>query len=401
MSAGSAATVDAVDERSAYVWGIRAMRIVGVAALLVTTTHARPFPSGQGRGLAIACALAVAALAWMAWTLAEGRKRTTTVALAVMAVAGGLLGGLTPHSFAITFAAVAALAAGGMLAPDSSIAITVGAGLALAAGTLAVGGATSVMLGHLVLIGTGLGAGFIRFGYTQRAEQAEQLLAETRRARNAEAHAAALAERTRIAREIHDILAHSLGALSMQLEAAQALLTASPAHGTDLSVAKALRCVERSGQLTREGLTETRRAILALREDTALLPQMLTALAASRTTGEHDPEAPDLTVHTRGIPRRLEPDTTLALYRTAQEAVTNAVKHAPGRPVTLDLEYTPGHVTLTASNPVPDTATPRPLGASGAGYGLTGLRERAELAGGTLTAGAVDTTWTLCITIPT
>ena len=397
MPAGSAATVT---ERSAYVWGIRAMRIIGVAALVVTTARAHPAPSGQGRGLAVACVLAVAALAWTVWTLAERHRRATTVALAVMAVAGGLLGGLTPHSFAITFAAVAALAAGGILAPDVSIAITVAAGLALAAGTLAVGGATSTLLGYLVLIGTGLGAGFIRFGYVQRADQAERLLAETRRARDAEAHAAALAERTRIAREIHDILAHSLGALSMQLEAAQALLTASPAHA-DPNVAKALQCVERSGQLTREGLTETRRAVLALREDTAPLPQMLTALADSRRTGEHGRKAPQLTVHTRGVPRRLEPDTSLALYRTAQEAVTNAAKHAPGEPVTLDLEYAPDHVTLTASNPLPATATPRPLGASGSGYGLTGLRERAELAGGTLTAGAVDTTWSLCITIPT
>lgn len=398
MPAQSAATVD---ERSAYVWGIRVMRIVGVAALLFTTARARPYPNEHGRGLAVTCALAVAALAWTAWTLAERRKRATTVALAVMAVSGGLLGGLTPHSFAIVFAAVAALAAGGSLAPDSSIAITIAAGLALTAGTLAVGGATTVMLGYLILIGTGLGTGFIRFGYVQRADQAERLLAETQRARDAEAHAAALAERTRIAREIHDILAHSLGALSMQLEAAQALLTASPAHETDLSVAKALRCVERSGQLTREGLTETRRAVLALREDTALLPQMLTALAASRTAGERNPRAPHLTVDTHGVPRRLEPDTSLALYRTAQEAVTNATKHAPGQPLTLDLEYAPEHVTLMASNPLPDTATPRPLGASGSGYGLTGLRERAELAGGTLTAGAVDAIWSLCITIPT
>ncbi|TJZ97833.1 sensor histidine kinase [Actinacidiphila oryziradicis] len=387
-------------DRAGYRWAIRAMRLAGLLAILASVSGARPHPGGRGLPLVITLALAAASVGWIGWLLAEGHARLITSALAVMALSGGLLGAVTPHSAAIAVAAVAALAAGGTLRVDLSIAIAVTAALALAIGTLAVGG-PAVMLGYLGVIGAGLCAGFIRLGYTQRADQAEQLLAETQRARTAEAHAAALAERTRIAREIHDILAHSLGALSMQLEAAQALLTASPAHETDPAVAKALRCVERSGQLTREGLTETRRAVLALREDTALLPQMLAALAASRTDNEHDQQAAILTVHTRGTARRLEPDATLALYRTAQEAVTNAAKHAPGQPVTLELDYTADHVTLTATNPLPNKTTPRPLGASGAGYGLTGLRERAELAGGTLTTQAVDNTWSLCVTIPT
>ncbi|GAA1892777.1 sensor histidine kinase [Streptantibioticus ferralitis] len=394
-------SVAALRERPAYVWGIRAMRIAGLAALVGTTTRAHPAPGGQGRGLALTCVLVVAALAWLVWILVEGRRRWTAAALMVMAVAGGVLGGLSPHSFVIAFPAVAALAAGGSLAPEVSIAITVAAALALTATTLAVGGDTAVMLGYLVAIGAGLGAGFIRLGYVERAEVAELLLEQTRRAQQAEAQAAALRERTRIAREIHDILAHSLGALSMQLEAAHALLDGSPAHETDPAVAKALRCVERSGHLTREGLTETRRAVLALREDTALLPEMLASLVASRGGDEHEGEcSPAIAVRTRGTPRRLAPEATVALYRTAQEAVTNAAKHAPGQPVTLDLAYTPEQVTLTVTNPLAAAGTERPLGASGAGYGLTGLRERAELAGGTLTARVVDNTWSVCVTIP-
>jgi signal transduction histidine kinase len=318
-----------------------------------------------------------------------------------MAMAGGVLAGLSPHSVVIAFPAVAAMAAGSALAPEVSIAIAVAAALALTATTLAVGGDTAVMLGYLIVIGAGLGAGFVRLGYIQRAEAAEQLLEQTRRAQQAEAHAAALRERNRIAREIHDILAHSLGALSMQLEAAQALLGGSPASEADPAVAKALRCVERSGHLTREGLDETRRAVLALREDTALLPEMLASLVASR--GGDEPQgasASAIAVRTSGTPRRLAADATVAVYRTAQEAVTNAAKHAPGQPVTLDLAYTPEQVTLTVTNPLAAVGTERPLGASGAGYGLTGLRERAELAGGTLTAEVVDNTWSVCVTIP-
>ncbi|MEU1627665.1 histidine kinase [Streptomyces sp. NPDC020096] len=387
-----------IRDRAAFVWGIRAMRVAGLVAMLATTSGARPHPGGQGRPLAITCALIAVSVGWVGWLLTERHRRLMTAALAVMAVSGGLLGALTPHSTGVWVACVAALAAGGALKVEVSIAITAAAGLALAAGTLVVGGSTAIMLGYLVLIGAGLGVGLIRLGYTQRADQAELLLAQTQRARQAEAHAAALAERTRIAREIHDILAHSLGALAMQLEAAQALLASDTLPQGDPSLAKAIGCVDRAGQLTREGLTETRRAVHALREDIASLPELLATLVASHTTDD-ETARPDL--RTSGPPRPLEPDAALALYRTAQEALTNAAKHAPGQRVTLRLEYAADRVTLTAANPLPDPAAPRPLGATGGGYGLTGLRERAELAGGTLTAERVDNTWRVYVTIPT
>ncbi|MFK4227172.1 sensor histidine kinase [Streptomyces sp. NPDC019890] len=387
-----------IRERPAFVWGIRAMRVAGLVALLATTSAAQPHPGWHGRQLAISCALIVAAVGWVGWLLNERHMRVTTAALATMALSGGLLGGLTPHSPAIAVAAVAALAAGGVLKTEVSIAIAVGAALALTASVLTVGGSTATMLGYLVLIGAGLGAGFIRLGYTQRADQAELLLAQTQRARQAEAHAAALAERTRIAREIHDILAHTLGGLALQLEAARALLAADSLPSGDPSLAKAIGCVDSAGQLTREGLSETRRAVHALREDTTSLPDLLTALIGTRRSAD---EKVRLSLHISGTWRRIEADATLALYRTAQEALSNAAKHAPGQPVALTLDYAPDRVRLTAVNPLPDTTTPRPLGTTGGGWGLTGLRERAELTGGTLTAGATDGGWRVCVTIPT
>ena len=395
-------------DRRAYVWGIQAMRLSGLAALVATIYAAKPRPGLHGRGLAISVVLAVATVAWLALVAMDLRGRRTTVPLAVMGLAGGVLAALQPNGPAIVVAAVACLAAGTNLGPQPSIPIAVASGAALAVGALFTGAPSLAVLGFLVIIGTALGMGLIRYEMVRRAVTAEELLAQTRRAARAEAEAAALNERTRIAREIHDILAHSLGALAMQVEAAQALLSQE-----EPDVAKALGCVERAGQLTRTGLTESRRAILALREDPGLLPDALAGLIGAEGGVLADGTAAEgmaadglttlaapTTLTTSGEPRRLPPDATLALFRTAQEAVTNARKHAPGRPVSMELEFGDGEVVLQVVNQLADADTDRPLTDSGAGVGLTGLRERAELAGGTLEAGAVGTEWRVRARVP-
>ncbi|WP_369395423.1 sensor histidine kinase [Streptomyces sp. CG1] len=205
-------------------------------------------------------------------------------------------------------------------------------------------------------------------------------------------------ERTRLAREIHDILAHSLGALSTQLEAAQALLRQSPATREDPALGKALDRVGRACRRSRPRGPD---------RDPPRRPRPARGQRApARGTGPPDHRSragrhrPGREPPRRGTVRHLEPDATLAVLRTAQEAVTNAAKHAPGQPVTLTLVYSEDHTTLTASNPLPDAATPRPLGASGGGYGLTGLRERALLADGTLHTEVMDNAWQACVTIP-
>jgi signal transduction histidine kinase len=101
-----------------------------------------------------------------------------------------------------------------------------------------------------------------------------------------------------------------------------------------------------------------------------------------------------------GTPRPLGADRALTAYRTAQEALTNARKHAPGQPVSLTVRYTPGEVTLQVSNPLPPAGTEGPLAHAGAGYGLSGLRERAALANGTLAAAADDGQWKVRLTLP-
>ncbi|MFC4032274.1 sensor histidine kinase [Streptomyces polygonati] len=387
-----------VRDRTAYVWGVRAVRAAGLVALVVSTSELQPHPGTRGRGLAVAIGLVIASAGWLGWLAGNGRPRLTAGSLLLTAVAGGTLAALSPNGPAAAFAAVAALGAGSVLRVEVSLGIAVSAVVALAVTNLAVDGSTTALLGYTVLIGGGLSAGLIRLGNNQRAEQAERLLEQTDRARQAEARTAALAERTRIAREIHDILAHSLGALSVQIEAAHALLGADSLPADDPSLIKAVGCVNRAGQLAREGLAETRRALRALREDMSSLPDLLTALVDAHGADTGVGRVP---LAVSGPARALKPDAALAFYRTAQEALTNAAKHAPASVPAVTLDYRPHEVALTVVNELAPAGGATELAASGSGYGLVGLRERAELAGGSLSARAVDGHWRVCVTIPT
>jgi signal transduction histidine kinase len=261
---------------------------------------------------------------------------------------------------------------------------------------LATGAPTGILLGYpLAFVGVWT-TGLTRRSYRVRAEQAELMLAETRRAHEAESQAAALAERARIAREIHDVLAHSLAAVSVNLQAAEGLLGGGTLPAENPELAKAMDCIGRAGTLTREGLATARRAVLALRDDTTPLPGQLSSLAGQyRVTG-------DLMVDfsVTGKPRPLTGEASLAAYRTAQEALTNARKHSPGQPVTLTLGFEPTEITISVINPLPPGGTGGSLAATGAGYGLVGLRERAALAGGALVAGPADGNWRVALRIP-
>jgi signal transduction histidine kinase len=370
-----------------------AVRILVLVVVLITVPLAQPHP-GQGPvGIGIAVALGVSTVSWVVWLLGRRRPRVSIAALAVMGAAGGVLAGLSPLSTAIAVGCVATSSAGARLNPEASLAITAETVAAFLITALATGAPAGTLLGYpLTFIGL-WAFGLSRHAFLLRAEQAERMLAESRRAREAETQAAALAERARIAREIHDVLAHSLAAVSVNLQAAEGLLGALPAGPPELG--KAIECIGRAGVFTREGLADARRAILALRDDAAPLADQLAALA-----GEYQADG-DLTVDftVTGPPRTVAAEAALAAYRTAQEALTNARKHAPGQPVRLSLEFSPAEIAVRVVNPLPVQAG-GPLAATGAQYGLTGLRERAALGGGTLTAGPAEGEWQVCLKIP-
>ncbi|WP_198045590.1 sensor histidine kinase [Kitasatospora mediocidica] len=207
----------------------------------------------------------------------------------------------------------------------------------------------------------------------------ELLLAELEDAREAETMAAAGAERARIARELHDVLAQSLSALSIQLEGARRL-------GEREQVSPLLQgVIDRSVELTREGLNEARQAVGALRGD------RLPALADLEPLVERCRRDLELTVGfaVLGTARHCEdPDAGFALYRGVQEALTNVARYARGAEVEIVLEYGADSVRVTVANG-PGSAPP--AGPSrGGGNGLRGMRERIERVGGSAEAGPVE-----------
>ena len=239
-------------------------------------------------------------------------------------------------------------------------------------------------LGNVAIIG-GLGVmGYvIRLDWEARATT-QRLLAQERVARAAEAESAALAERSRIAREIHDVLAHSLSAQLVHLEAARLMLDA----GADREQLRERIVAAR--RMAQDGLAETRQALSALRGEFVPVAEFLESAARS--------EGAELTVE--GNPRRLTAEAGVAIRRTAQEALTNVRKHAPGSLCTLRLSYLERTVELEVSNSASEQPGVVELADSGSGLGLLGMRERAELLGGSLTAEPVDDGFRVMLSVP-
>jgi len=192
---------------------IDVIRGVGLVVVIITVSLASPRPAAGGaRGTAIAVALVLSAAAWIAW-MASGRRRWMTVGgLVVMAAAGGVLAGLSPNSPAVAVGSAAAFSAGVRLRTEMSLGIMAETVACFLIAALATGAPTGALLGYPFAFAGLWSVALTRREFLVRAEQAEHMLAETRRAREAETQAAALAERARIARDIHDVLAHSLAA---------------------------------------------------------------------------------------------------------------------------------------------------------------------------------------------
>ncbi len=386
---------------------VSAVRFAVLVMVVITVPLFTPHFGSGTPGIAMAAALAVSAVAGVTWLLAEGRPRLWLAALAILGASGGALAGLSSLSTAIAIGFMVVVSAGARLGAELSFGILAETVAAFLIAGLASGAPVEAIIGWTAGFVGMWAFGLTRRAYLFRAVEAEQALEQARRAHTAETQAAALAERARIAREIHDVLAHALAAVSVNLQAAEGLLDALPDKGPE--VARIVECVERAGALTREGMAEARRAILALRDDETVpddrgpgyhggeqLAARLRALADEhRASGD---AAVEFTV--TGTPRPLGADAALTAFRTAQEALTNARKHAPGQPVSLALDYAPDSMTLLASSPLPAPDATAPLARAGAGYGLTGLRERAALAGGTLSSGPSGGRWEVCLRLP-
>lgn len=376
------------------------LRLAALGFVLYGVATTPPGLGLHGRLLLITVCTALAAAGWIGWlatAMIADHSYALIVSLSILVVSGSLAAGIDPASPSQALCGLGVFATVLALPPRLAIAVF-GAGLAtLWASSLASGHALgSIGTYAVVLAGIALG-GFNRRQYVLRVRQAESLVEQTRRTQVEQARAAALSERARIAREIHDVLAHSLGALAVQLDAADALLTA----GQDAD--RAHRHVARARRLAVDGMAETRRAIGALRGEALPLPEQLTGLSRDYQADTGTPASLEVS----GTPRRLPPDVELTAFRTAQEALSNARKHAPDAPVLIELTYSADGVALAVTDQSPggdaapgDGEPKADLAGTGGGFGLTGLSERAALIGGVLTAGPESGGWAVRLWLP-
>jgi signal transduction histidine kinase len=378
-----------------------------VAVLILATVSVSVEVAGQSAAIiaGAAAALLVAIVGTIALLQMDLPDRVQLAAFLIVGLAGVALSGLAPGSasFVVVYLALAGLA---MTCPLGQ-AIPAGVFLFAAMNVALV---ASGVLVAAALLGQAIGAAFVfTVGAFTRSSQlaqerasaaqarAEELVDRLRASQHAQAEAVALAERARLAREIHDVLAHALTGLVLTLDTME-LLGRHPEEPE--VVARMLEQVSKGQRIAREGLADTKRAIAALRGDElpgpALLDQLVRETAAA--TGMHA----ELSVIGRS--HGMSPEVGLTIYRTAQEALTNSAKYAgPAAQVQLTLTYAAETVELA----VQDTRAGDDVAADDAaagltfgGYGLAGMRERAELLGGSLTAGPTDAGFALRLELP-
>jgi signal transduction histidine kinase len=378
-------------------WASRAIGYVwlGILGLVLARSHAPNAMAVQASCYGVAGA---AIVAWAAIDRrpggARGRPLAYSLILGLVCVATGVAsaagGGGT---LLVVYTAVAAMMAGSDLDGLAALAVTAAAILAIDVTGLVYGSSIGLLLGFPAVVLGGLLTGRNRADYRVQADQAALLLTQQGQLQAEQRRADVLDERARIAREIHDVLAHSLGALGIQIQAARAVLSD---HG---NVEQAGDLLATAQQMAAEGLVETRRAIHALRTDTRPLDEELAQVSDTYAQRYHVAVSFD----TGGDPAPLPPDATVALLRTAQEALVNAAKHATGQRIAVRLDYGDSDVQLTVRNDLPagaSAAGPEGLGTVNGGYGLTGMRERLRLLNGSLQAGRHDDQWVVTAQLP-
>ncbi|MBT2488150.1 sensor histidine kinase [Streptomyces sp. ISL-96] len=250
------------------------------------------------------------------------------------------------------------------------------------------GGSMPTVIAQSVVIPAGIcwfGAAARRLA--ERNAQLAVLAAQLEREQEGRARRAVTDERVRIARELHDVVAHHLSVISVQAGLAQYVVTTDPA-----TAEKALRTV---GETTREALHEMRRTLSLLRADPEEEGEATGGFAPAPglgRLGELTRRVRETGVPVRlrvtGQPRPLAPGAELCAYRIVQEALTNVLKHAPtARRVDVAADYLPDEVRITVTDDGHGGGRDRATIGAGQGHGLIGMRERAKLYGGSLSAG--------------
>ncbi|WP_435080981.1 sensor histidine kinase [Clavibacter michiganensis] len=400
------------DAAAAAAWAVLTLLLLGVLAALVWADGtSRSMSPVQGALIGILAVVQCAPLAFR-------RRHPRSTLLAVSLLQGALVAVLPPHfGFWAAAPVVAAYTVGARLAPASAVRVVAAAvGIEAVGAYLAATGqvrgllvpttvdvrlsvdtviaAASILVSGLLIAAAGAAVGSWvalrrRHDRDVLARAAESLEHQATLSR-----AAVAAERTRMARELHDVAAHHLTALVVQAGAAERLVDLDPERAKD-----SLRGIRRQG---RETLDALRSIVGILRQGsdgeggdagTAPVPGLADLpglVAAARTSGTEVEE------RTAGETPALAPLADVTAYRTVQESLANARRHAPGSAVTLTTEAGPARIALTIENALPVAAP-----ATAPGYGLVGMRERAALVGGRLEAGPTGSgTWRVRLELP-
>jgi signal transduction histidine kinase len=312
------------------------------------------------------------------------RRRFQFGAPAGMLVAGAALSFLDARLMTFTFASfITALAASFLLGQlsDRRQALA-GLGITLAVILIVVGNdpsreAADVIFTPLLFLAVWLTA----FGLSRRLEQAreaEERAARLEREREAEALAAVAEERARIARELHDVVGHSVSVMTVQASGVRRLLRPDQERERE-----ALLIVEQTG---REALAEMRRLVGVLRrpeEAPALAPQP-SLEHIDRLVEQARESGLPVELRVEGEPTQLPAGLDLTAYRLVQEGLTNAIKHAGATRAEVIVRYGDGNVELLVSDDGRGTSDGT---ADSGGHGLVGMRERVDVYGGELEAG--------------
>lgn len=368
---------------------LRPLAVGLVAVILASTAEGRPAPGWHGNGPWLIGALVVWVVALGLITFDRVPARADPPLIALMAMAGVAIAALQdrgateiPGSVAVWLAMTRLELRRGLVL---SLAATAGLAVALAA---AGGSSASVAAAILLCVLLAVMAQSMRQA-RESQDRAELLVAELEEARAQQAQAAALAERGRIAGELHDVLAHSLSGAAIVLQGARML---AEREGASTGVRKA---IDRSSDLVRSGLLEARRAVSTLRggelPGTRDLPELV-----ERFAGDLHVRAK---LHVEGRPRALSADAELAVYRAVQEALTNVARYAPAANVSVRLRFDPQTTALTVRNSATDAVAPG-LSDIGGGHGLEGMRDRVQSLGGRMSAGRCGEDWVVEVELP-
>ena len=229
-----------------------------------------------------------------------------------------------------------------------------------------------------VMFGIGWLVGWALRERTERTEAAEERALRAERERETAARVAVAEERGRIARELHDVVAHAVSMMLLQVGAVRHRMPAAAAADRE-----ALRNVEEAG---RNALTEMRRLLNAMRQDDDAAELAPHPGLADLERLAHDVGAAGLSVDLKvvGDVAELPPGLDLSAYRIVQEALTNSLRHSGGDRAEVTVAHEPGELRLEVRDHGSRTAT---SDGSGHGHGLVGLRERVKLFGGEMYAG--------------